>query len=83
MTASRITYNVHAQQLLDKNYFMSHVERLQPAALFIMDALGLAREVKAALPKTMVVHRNWGVTQGDDAVFAKVSPQRWLDLSFI
>ena len=62
MTASRITYNVHAQQLLDKNYFMGHIERLQPTALFIMDALGLAREVKSMLPKTMVIHRNWGVT---------------------
>jgi len=80
MTASRITYNVHAQRLLDKNYFMDHIERLQPVALFIMDALGLAREIKSALPDTMVIHRNWGVTQGDDAVFSKVSPQQWLDL---
>jgi len=80
MTACRITYNVHAQRLLDKMTFMEHIERLQPTALFIMDGLGLAREVKAALPETMVIHRNWGVTQGDDAVFAKVSPQQWLDL---
>lgn len=80
MTTSRISYNVHAQRLLDHNYFMDHIDRLQPAALFIMDALGLAREIKSALPNTMVIHRNWGVTQGDDAVFAKVSPQQWLDL---
>lgn len=80
MTASRITYNVHAQQLLNHDVFMQHIQRLQPAALFVMDALGLAREVKAALPNTMVIHRNWGVTGGDDNVFAKVSPQQWLDL---
>jgi hypothetical protein len=43
MTASRITYNVHAQRLLDKSTFMNHIERLQPTALFIMDGLGLAR----------------------------------------
>ncbi|MBI1279617.1 MAG: hypothetical protein GC179_15930 [Anaerolineaceae bacterium] len=80
MTASRITYNVHAQQLLNHDVFMQHIERIQPTALFVMDALGLAREIKSALPKTMVIHRNWGVTGGDDAVFAKVSPQQWLDL---
>ena len=80
MPTSRITYNVHAQQLLNHDTFMQHIERIQPTALFIMDALGLAREVKAMLPKTMVIHRNWGVTQGDDGVFSKVSPQQWLDL---
>ena len=80
MTASRITYNVHAQQLLNHDIFMQHIERLQPHALFIMDALGLAREIKAALPNTLVIHRNWGITGGDDNVFAKVSPQQWLDL---
>lgn len=80
MTASRISYNVHAQRILDNNYFMTHIERLQPAAIFIMDALGLAREIKSTLPKTIVIHRNWGVTQGDDNVFDKVSPQQWLDL---
>lgn len=80
MMASRISYNVHAQRLLDHNLFFDHLERLQPAALLIMDALGLAREIKSALPDTLVIHRNWGVTQGDDSIFSRISPQQWLDL---
>ena len=80
MAGSRISYNVHANGIPDRNQFMAHLERLQPKAILIMDDLGLAQSIKAKLPATTVIHRNWGVTQADDDVFAKVSPQRWIDL---
>lgn len=80
MVGSRISYNVHAHGIPDRNAFMAHLERLQPKAILIMDDLGLAQSIKARIPNTIVIHRNWGVTQADDDVFAKVSPQRWIDL---
>ncbi|MEZ4667971.1 MAG: hypothetical protein R3E39_08655 [Anaerolineae bacterium] len=80
MAGSRISYNVHAHGVSNHDGFIAHLERLQPKAILIMDHLGLAERIKAALPETTVIHRNWGVTQADDNVFAKVSPQRWIDL---
>ena len=73
-------FNVHSQGLKDPTKLLAHVRKTQPAWMLTMDGLGLAEQIKAVSPSTNVIHRNHGVTGGDDDVFAKVSPERWLEL---
>ncbi len=80
MARSRISYNIHAQAVHDRDRLMRHLQAIQPTAVLVMDGLGLAQEIKAAVPGAMVIHRNWGATEGDDNAFAKVTPERWLEL---
>lgn len=80
MARSRISYNIHAQAIHDRDRLMRHLQAIQPVAVLVMDGLGLAQEIKAAIPGAIVIHRNWGATEGDDAAFAKVTPERWLEL---
>lgn len=72
--------NIHAQGVKDTTALLAHVRKAQPAWLLVMDGLTLAVQLKAASPTTNVIHRNYGVTNGDDDVFARVSPEQWLDL---
>jgi hypothetical protein len=80
MARSRISYNIHAQAVHDHDRLMQHLKKIQPASVLVMDGLGLAQEIKAVIPGTIVIHRNWGATEGDDNAFAKVSPEQWLEL---
>src|SRR5262249_48696586 len=80
MTGSKISYNIHAQMVKDTNRLMQHLAKVQPSVALVLDGLGLAKEIKAMLPNTLVIHRNWGVTQGDDDVHHRVSPEDWLNL---
>lgn len=73
-------YNIHAQGVAKSTYLIEHVIKTKPAWLLVMDGLALAQQLKAASPDTNVIHRNFGVVNGDADVFARVSPQAWLDL---
>ncbi len=80
MAGSRISYNIHAQMVTDTPRLKNHLQKIQPAAVLVLDGLGLAQELKAMLPNAIIVHRNYGVTKGDDDVHHRVSPQQWMDL---
>jgi hypothetical protein len=80
MAGSKISYNIHAQMVKDSNRLKQHLAKVQPSVALVMDGLGLAKEIKTMLPNTLVVHRNWGITQGDDDVHKRVSPEDWLNL---
>lgn len=80
MSGSKISYNVHAQQVKDPARLKNHLMKLQPSAVLVLDGLGLAQEIKAALPNTLVIHRNYGITNGDEDLHKRLSPQAWLDL---
>jgi hypothetical protein len=80
VTGSKISYNIHAQMVKDSTRLKNHLLKIQPAAVLAMDGLGLAQEIKAALPNTLVIHRNYGITNGDDDIHKRVSPEKWLDL---
>ena len=73
-------FNVHAQGVKDVQRLLTHVHKTQPAWMLVMDGLELCKQIIDASPKTHVIHRNYGITQGDDNVFAKVTPERWLEL---
>lgn len=73
-------FNIHAVGVKNTEYLINHVRRARPKWLLVMDGLELCKQLLAASPETNVIHRNYGVTQGDDGVFAKVSPEQWLDL---
>lgn len=80
MARSRISYNIHGQNVPDSPRLLAHLQRVQPTSVLVLDALGLAKEIKAMLPDTIVIHRNYGVTGGDDDVWGRVSPEKWLEL---
>ena len=72
---SRISYNIHAQRLNNHNYLIEHLHQIQPAAVLVMDGLGLAREIKKLLPETIVINRIYP----DDDIHRHVSPEDWLN----
>lgn len=74
------SFNTHAQGVKDPTKLLAHIRKTTPTWHLVMDGLGLAEQIKAVSPATNVIHRNHGVTGGDDDVFAKVSPERWLEL---
>lgn len=71
---SRISYNIHAQFVTDTPKLMAHLGKLKPAAVLVMDGLGLAQELKAALPDTLVISRIYP----DEDVQNRKSPADWL-----
>ncbi|MBZ0274616.1 MAG: hypothetical protein K8I60_00645, partial [Anaerolineae bacterium] len=77
MTGSRISLNIHAQNTPDRKYLLQHLQKLNPPAVLVMDAAGFAKEVKAALPNTIVIHRSWG-TRGDDDIHKQLTPEQWV-----
>ena len=78
MVGSRISLNVHGQNVPDRDFLLKHLVKLQPPAVLIMDAAGFARDVKAALPNTIVIHRSWGA-KGDDDIHKQLNPQQWVE----
>lgn len=77
MVGSRISLNVHGQNVPDRDFLLQHLVKLQPPAVLIMDAAGFARDVKAALPNTIVIHRSWGA-KGDDDIHKQLNPEQWV-----
>jgi len=62
----RISYNVNAANVGDKDYFLQHMAKLQPTSVLIMDGLGLAGEVISATEgQTRVIHRTWEKKDAD------------------
>src|SRR5512147_2627819 len=80
MAHSRISYNIHAQVIKESGRLKQHLLKINPTVVLFLDGLGAAKETKAALPNTIVIHRNYGVTNGDDDVHIKITPQRWMEL---
>lgn len=78
MTQSRISYNVNGANLPNRDVLDSHLKRIQPRWLLIMDNVQLAWEYAQAFPQTNVIHRNWALTQGDENVYSRLTPQQWL-----
>lgn len=70
---SRISYNIHAQRVLDRNKLLTHLAKIKPAAVLVMDGLQLCREIKAMLPQTTVISRIYP----DDDIQNKKSPEQW------
>jgi hypothetical protein len=72
---SRISYNIHAQRVLEHDRLIKHLEKIKPTAVLVMDGLGLAREIKSLLPDTTVISRIYP----DDDVQNRISPEQWFD----
>lgn len=71
---SRLSYNIHAQFVTDTPKLMKHLVAIRPAAVLVMDGLGLAREIKAKLPDTLVISRIYP----DEDMQNRMSPEDWL-----
>lgn len=71
---SRISYNIHGQFVADHDKLINHLRKIKPASVLVMDGLGLAREIKANLPDTVVINRIYP----DDDIQNRMSPADWL-----
>lgn len=74
---SRISVNVHGQNVPDIDYLKGFLVKLNPAWVLIMDNIGLAKDIKAMLPETNVICRNWGA-DGDDNDHKQYTPGQWI-----
>jgi hypothetical protein len=72
---SRISYNIHAQRLPEHDRLINHLQKIKPAAVLVMDGVGLAQEIKSLLPDTLVISRIYP----DDDIHNRTSPEQWLD----
>lgn len=70
--------NVLAQTVHDRAALFAYLQRAQPALVVVMDDVGLARQLKHALPNTLVVHRRSHPDQ--QHWHEKVSPAQWLEM---
>jgi hypothetical protein len=72
---SRLSYNVHAQVVPDRNRLLKHLEKIKPAAVLVMDGLGLCQEIKAMLPDTTVISRIFP----DEDIQNRATPENWFE----
>lgn len=72
--------NIHSAGVKDVAALLTHVHKTQPSWTLVMDGLDLCKQILVASPTTNVIHRNYAVTDGDDNVFARIAPARWLEL---
>jgi hypothetical protein len=76
--ASRISFNIHGQNIPDKGRLFAHLDALQPRALVVLDDVGIARELKGRYPNTIVIYRFNG-DGGDGDLHRKYQAAEWLE----
>jgi len=77
MPKSRISYNIHGQNVPDWDGLKRHLVAIDPAAVLVMDDLDKCRELKRLLPDAIVIYREHG-SEGDETVHKRMSPEAWL-----
>ena len=74
MPVGKISFNIHAQGVKDTPYLKSVLRDIDPAAVLVMDGLGLLLELKSILPNTICIDRRY-----PDVDVNSTSPEAWLD----
>ena len=69
--------NVLAQPGIDRAALLKYVDRAKPGMMVVMDDTALAQQIRAASPKTLVVHRTYH--QADSRWHEVVTPKEFLD----
>lgn len=77
MGKSRISLNIHGQNVPDEAYLLDVLRKLNPVAVLVMDNLDLAKRIHAALPDTMTIYRHWGA-DSDDNDALQYTPEAWV-----
>lgn len=75
MPLGRISLNIHAHGVRDRNALMSFLRQTDPVSVLVMDGVNLAAEIKAELPSSIVIHRTWP----DGDLHYRMSPIQWLN----
>ncbi len=79
MVQSTISYNVNGMTCPRPDVLQKHIAAINPRWLLITDNLGMVRDYHRQFPNTAIIARNWGLTDGDENVYARLSPAAWLD----
>src|SRR3990167_5978630 len=77
MNQSRISVNIHAQNIVDKGGLFTWLIALNPYAVLVMDEPGLTKEIKDLLPDCIVIFR-WNGDGGDGNIYTRLMPAPWL-----
>lgn len=73
---NRISWNIHATAPgLDRSKLFAHLRAIQPAWVLAMDDLNLCKQIKAILPNTNVIYRDYP----DEEIYKTESPQSWVN----
>ncbi len=78
MTQSRISWNVNGADLPHADKLEKHIRAINPRWLLVMDNTGICQDYARKFPNTNIIARNWGLTQGDENVYSRLSPESWL-----
>lgn len=78
MNQSRISFNVHAQNIVNNGAFWQYMRTLNPKALYILDDGGTATSAKEKLPDTEVIYRFNGDGGDDGEALLKYQPKELL-----
>lgn len=79
MVQSSISYNINGANCPHPDVLQKHLRAINPRWLLIMDNLGMVRDYRRQFPSTSIVARNWALTEGDENVYARLSPAAWLE----
>ena len=70
-----ISYNIHGSRIKDSAGLESHLKKLNPGSVLVLDNAGLANHYNNVLPKTDAIFRWYG--PGDDNLQDKMAPAQW------
>lgn len=76
MSKSRISLNIHGNNVPDRQRLLDHLNALQPAAVLVLDNYDLVAQINGLLPDTTVIYREF---EHERPVHKDVEPQAWLD----
>jgi hypothetical protein len=76
-SCSRLSYNVNGQGLQDETYLITHLDRINPCVLLVMDNFALAWRLAQRYPESVVVVRTYSRFEGGQCL--QDSPQSQVD----
>lgn len=80
MSQSRISFNVHAQNIPNNGAFWQYMRQLNPKALYVLDEPGTAVSALEKLPATEVFFRFNGGKGDDGEKILEYTPSEWLNM---
>jgi hypothetical protein len=73
---NKIGMNLHGLNIKNRGVLFSRLYALRPPVVLVLDSLGLAQDIKAKLPETLVIYRQF---EHGEKIHEKYNAEQWLD----